>query len=120
MRFLRTAVAVAIGFGVFVVGSMMVWSAQTEQPSPTFVIGSIGYGMVFALLAGLTAASLGGRPYLRHAGAVAALIVIGAALHVVFESRPGLRWYDLAAALVMAPVALAGGWARDRITRGQS
>jgi fructose-specific phosphotransferase system IIC component len=120
MRVFRTVVGLAIGFGVFVVGSMMVWSAQTDQRSSTFLVGSIGYGVVFAVLAGLTASSLAGRPYLRHAAAVAGLIVVGAALHAVLEPQAGLRWYDLAAALLMAPAAVAGGWARERVARSEA
>ena len=112
MRVFRTVVGLAIGFAVFVVGSMMVRSAQTQQPGPAFV--------VFALLAGLTAASLAGRPYLRHAAGVAGLILVGAVLHAVLEPQAGLRWYDLAAALLMAPAALAGGWARERVTRSEA
>ena len=120
MRVFRTVVGLAIGFAVFVVGSMMVRSAQTQQPGPAFVVGAIGYGVVFALLAGLTAASLAGRPYLRHAAGVAGLILVGAVLHAVLEPQAGLRWYDLAAALLMAPAALAGGWARERVTRSEA
>lgn len=120
MRVFRTVVGLAIGFGVFVVGSMMVLSAQTDQRGPSFFVGGIGYGVVFALLAGLTAASLAGRPYLRHAAMLAGLIVVGAALHAVLEPRAGLHWYDLAAALLMAPVALAGGWARERVARSEA
>src|SRR5215813_12570057 len=120
MRVLRTVVAVAIGFGVFVVGSAMVWSAQTEQAGPAFVAGSIGYGAVFALLGGLTAASLGGRPYFPFAAGVAGLIVVGAVVDAVLGLHPGLRWYDLAAALLMAPAALLGGWARQRIAGSEA
>ena len=120
MRVFRTVVGLAIGFAVFVVGSMMVRSAPADQRGPSFVVGAIGYGVVFALLAGLTAASLAGRPYLRHAAVVAALIVVGAVLHGVLDPQAGLRWYDVAAALLMAPAALAGGWARERVARSQA
>jgi len=34
--------------------------------------------------------------------------------------HPGLRWYDLAAALLMAPAALLGGWARQRMAGSEA
>jgi len=120
MRILRTVVALAIGFGVVVVGSTMVWGASTEQRGPTYFLGSISYGVVFAALGGLTAASLGGRPYLLHAAGVGALIVLGAGIDAVLGLHPGLRWFDLAAALLMAPAAVAGGWARQRVARSET
>jgi len=120
MRILRTVVALAIGFGVVVVGSTMVWGASTEQRGPTYFLGSISYGVVFAALGGLTAASLGGRPYLLHAAGVGALIVLGAGIDGVLGLHPGLRWFDLAAALLMAPAAVAGGWARQWVARSET
>ena len=120
MRILRTVVAVAIGFGVVVAGATMVWGASTGQQGPTYFLGSISYGVVFAALGGLTAASLGGRPYLLHAAGVGGLIVLGAALDAVLGLHPGLRWFDLAAVLLMAPAAVAGGWARQWVARSET
>jgi len=120
MRIVRTVLAVAIGFGVVVVGATMIWGAPTDQRGPTYFLGSIGYGVVFAALGGLAAASLGGQPYLRHAAGVAALIVLGAGVDAVLGLHPGLRWFDGMAVLLMAPAALAGGWARQWVTRKQT
>src|SRR5262249_45521223 len=120
MRVLRTVVAVAIGFGVFVVGSAMVWSAQTEQAGPAFVAGSYGNAAGLAPFGGPTAPLLGGGPYFHLRAGVAGLIVVGAVVDAVLGLHPGVRWYDLAAALLMAPAALLGGWARQRMAGSEA
>ena len=120
MDWIRSILAVAVGFGVFVVGSFMPRSAVAEHPGvpPTIglVAGSVGYGVVFAALGGLTAASLGGRRRLAHAAAVAVLIAVAALAHPWLEPGTNPRWLDLAAALVMAPAAVLAGWARSRLS----
>ena len=76
MDWFRSVVGVAVGFGVFVIGSLVPRGAAMEQPPGTtavgFAAGAIGYGVVFAALAGLTAASIAGRRYLTHAARYAA------------------------------------------------
>jgi len=118
----RSVVGVAVGFGVFVLGSMMPRSALSEHPGMPpgagLVAGSIGYGVVFAAIAGLTAASIAGRKQVQHALAVAILIAVGALLHPWLEPGANPRWLDLAAALLMAPAAVFAGWARGRIQPG--
>lgn len=89
-----------------------------EQPPGTtavgFAAGAIGYGVVFAALAGLTAASIAGRRYLTHAAVVAGLIAVAAVVHPWLEPVTG-RWLDVAAVLLMAPAAVFAGWARARL-----
>jgi hypothetical protein len=122
MDWFRSVVGVAVGFGVFVIGSSMPRSAAMEQtagaPTLGFAAGAIGYGVVFAALAGLTAASIAGRRYLAHAAVVAGLIAVAALVHPWLEPGAGLRWLDVAAVLVMAPAALFAGWARGRLAAG--
>jgi len=116
---IRSIVAVALGFGVFVVGSFVPRGASADHPGivPTagLMAGSIGYGIVFAALGGLTAASLAGRKPLAHALVVAALIALAALAHPWLEPGSNPRWLDLAAALLMAPAAAFAGWARAKL-----
>ncbi len=118
MDWIRSVLAVAVGFGVFVVGSFMPRGA-TAQPGTTptagLVAGAIAYGAMFAALGGLTAASLAGRKPLAHALALAGLIALAALAHPWIEPGSGARWLDLAAVLVMAPAAVFAGWARSRL-----
>jgi hypothetical protein len=115
---IRSILAVALGFGVFVVGSFMPRSAVAEHsgdpPTIGLVVGSIGYGAVFAALAGLTAASLVRRRRFAHSVAVAVLIAVAGLVHPLLEPGSNPRWLDLAV-LAMAPAAALAGWARSRL-----
>ena len=119
MHWVRSVVAVAFSFGVFFVGSLVprgAFAGQSGGPSPAgMVVGSIGYGVVFAALAGLTAASLAGRRPLAHGLAVAALIAVAALVHPWIEPGANPRWLDVAAILLMAPAAALAAWGRSRL-----
>ena len=119
MEWVRSFVAVALGFGVFLIGSYMPRGATGGHlgaaPTLGLVAGAIAYGAVFAALGGLTAASLGGRKPLAHALVVAGLIALAGLVHPWLEPGANPRWLDLAAVLVMAPAAVFAGWARSRL-----
>ena len=122
MDWFRSVVGVAVGFGVFFIGSLMPRGAAMEHPgaAPTagFAAGAIGYGVVFAALGGLTAASIAGRKHVLHAAVLAGIIAAAALAHPWLESGANPRWLDLAAALLMAPAAVFAGWARGRLAAG--
>jgi len=119
MQWIRSIVAVGLGFGIFVIGSFMPRGAVTADPGAPatlgLVAGSIAYGSVFAALGGLAAASLPGRRPLAHALVVAALIAIAGIIHPLLEPGTNPRWLDISAVLVMAPAAALAGWARSRL-----
>jgi len=117
MDWIRSVLGVALGFGIFVVGSAIPRGAAAGATAPTasLVAGSIVYGGVFAALGGLTAASLAGRKHLAHGAAVAVLIAAAALLHPWLEPGTNPRWLDLCAAFLMAPAAALAGWARGRL-----
>lgn len=117
MDWIRSAVGLAVGFAIFVVGSYMPRSAVGPGTALTaeLVLGSVAYGGVFAGLGGLAAASVAGRKPLAHGLVLAGLIAAAALLHPWLEPGSGPRWLDLAAAAVMAPAAALAAWARGRL-----
>ena len=119
MNWIRSILGVALGFGIFVIGSYMPRGAAAEHPGgpPTvgLIAGSIAYGAVFAALGGLTAASLAPRRPLTHALVVAVLIAVAGTVHPLIEPGSNPRWLDFSAVVLMAPAAALAGWARARI-----
>ena len=119
MEWIRSIIAVGLGFGIFVIGSFMPRGAAAEHAGEPLTIGlvagSIAYGAVFAALGGLTAASLPGRRPFEHALVLAAMIAVAGLLHPWLEPGVDPRWLDVSAVLVMAPAAALAGWARSRI-----
>ena len=118
---LRSAIAVAACFLVFA-GALLVWfTISGHNPhvpaSLAFMALSTVYGMFFAALGGFVAVGLAKRSRFQHAFAVAFLIaVLGAAAILGRPDRDSL-WAHLVAFLVIAPMAMVGGYIRLRQLR---
>jgi|SRR5271166_595189 len=85
-------------------------ATNTDPHAPasiSFQAGAIIFGMMFALLAGVLASFIGGRPHFVAAWIVGALIAL-TAIVVIFNQ--GIAWPQMAALLFMAPAAVVGGW----------
>jgi hypothetical protein len=74
---------------------------------------SILYGMFFAAAGGFVAAWLARRWEFEHSLAVAAVIAAGGAASILATPGQAL-WTQLSALLIMAPMAMAGGYLRQR------
>jgi hypothetical protein len=114
---MRRALAVIAGYLVFAVPSgalFQVSGRNPHAPQPlSFVVLSIVYGIVAAILGGYLAAVLaGGRP---GPTARAVGIVIAAVAIVSIAARPGAvpAWSQIAAIILIAPSTLLGGWLRS-------
>ena len=114
----RSVIAVAAGFLVFAGALLVLFSISGHEPhahaSLAFVASGTVYGMFFAALGGFVAARLAKRSKFQHAFAVAFLIaVLGAAAILGRPDRDSL-WTHIVAFLVMAPMAMVGGYIRLR------
>ena len=109
----RTIVAIAIGYAIFVGSALALFGITGLRPnapaSTGIMVGSIGYGVAAAMLAGYVAARLGHRQPMMHAAMVGALIAIAAVASIATRPQNAAIWSHVAALLLMAPAALIGG-----------
>jgi len=122
MPILRSVFAVVVGYLLFAASAVALYKISGHDPhssgSTVFMMFSIVYGFFFATLAGFVAAVIGGRFEIEHSLAVASLIASVGAASLLMRSSLGPVWIQLAALLVMAPSAMAGGYLRMRQARG--
>ncbi|HEY7058210.1 MAG TPA: hypothetical protein VH458_16855 [Vicinamibacterales bacterium] len=109
---LRSAGAVAAGYLVFASSAVLLFQLSGRQPhasaTPAFEVVTVIWGIVFALIAGWLTARIAVRRPTTHAAVLAALIALGALISLL-TSPGGAIWTQVAALLLMAPAALAGG-----------
>ena len=115
---LRSAMAVAAGFLIFAGALLVLFTIAGHNPqapaSLAFVALSTVCGMFFAALGGFVAVRLAKRSRFQHAFAVAFLIAVLGAAAILGRPDRDLLWAHLVAFLVMAPMAMVGGYFRLR------
>lgn len=114
---LRSIIAVVVGYLLFAASAFALFRISGHDPhapaNASFMGLSILCGMLFAAVAGFVAAWLAGRLEFEHSLAVAALIAAGGAASLLASPGHAL-WTQISAVLVMAPMAMVGGYARHR------
>lgn len=118
---IRTIAGVIAGyvfFGAASVTLFVITGRQAHDPAPLdFAAIATVYGMVAAFLGGLIASSIAGRADMRASLITAALIALGAVASMLTIPAGGDRWSMIAAAVVMAPSAIAGGYFYHKLRR---
>jgi hypothetical protein len=118
----RSVLAVIVGYLIFALSAFAFFQISGQPPhqaaSMPIMLGSIAFGMVFALLGGYVAAWLARRRPLAHGVAVAAVLALGAAISLLSTLGNGAIWSQAAALALMAPCAVFGGWLRLRQVPG--
>lgn len=118
MKALKSIVAVVLGYSTFAVLAFAFFRLSGQaphRPAPMLVMfGSILVGAAGALLGGYLAASIAGRRPLAHGVAVAVVLAAGATVSLVSTIGHGSVWSQIAALVLMAPCAIAGGWFRAK------
>jgi hypothetical protein len=115
---MKSIIAVLVGYLVFGLSAVLLFKVAGvgphDQPSLGFRIGSTIYGILFALLAGYTAARIAGKHEIKHSVGVACILALLAGISIL--AQPGLEshWSQYSALVLMAPAAIAGGWLRGR------
>jgi uncharacterized membrane protein YfcA len=117
---MRTIGAVVGGYVLFAVFSILLFTLSGRDPyappSPGFLVAATLYGMAAAALAGFIASAWARRGDLRVSMGLAAVIAAGALISLAASPARGTEghWTQLAAAVLMAPSAILGGFARRR------
>jgi hypothetical protein len=117
---LRSVIAVLAGYLLYVASVFAFFAVSGRNPhapaSMVFMVIGTLYGMFFAALGGFLAVLLARRQRFEHAFAVAFLIAVGGAASIL--GRTGrLVWPQLAGLLIMAQMAMVGGYLRLRQIR---
>jgi hypothetical protein len=119
---MRSVAAVVAGYLIFALSAVVLFQITGQAPhrpvTAVFMIGSTVYGIGFAALGGSVAARLAPTRPLLHAGIVAGLIMLGAAVSLLTAARADARWSQVAALVLMAPAAWLGGYQRVRHAAG--
>jgi len=109
---LRSIGAVAAGYLVFAVSAVLLFQLSGRAPHqaapPAFEAASVIWGAVFALVGGWLTARVAGKRPATHAAALAGVIALGAFASLIAQWNDA-HWSQLAAIVVMAPCAWAGG-----------
>jgi hypothetical protein len=118
----RSVIAVIVGYLIFALSAFAFFQISGQPPHQAapvpIMIGSIAFGMVFALLGGYVAAWLARRRPLAHGVGVAAVLALGAAISSLNTMGKGAVWSQVAALAFMTPCAVLGGWLRMRQVAG--
>jgi hypothetical protein len=110
---IRSIAAVAAGYIVFAGSATLLFQMSGQQPhapsSAGFKIGSIIWGVLFALIAGWLTARIAVRRPATHAAVLALLIAVSATMSLMFRAEDSSTWTQVAALCMMAPAAWIGG-----------
>jgi hypothetical protein len=111
---MATTALAAMAFGLPMIStSEAMTEGPTVTPSTGYLVTNLVCSALAAIVGGWTAAIVGRRHPMGHAGGLAALLAIGGAVGVAWPQPGQPTWYP-ASLLVIGPVgALIGGFLRQ-------
>jgi hypothetical protein len=120
---IRSVIAIIVGYFVFAVAAALLFFLSGRDPHDVvpawFLVTSILYGCAFAALGGYLAALIAERKVFLHAAILTIVIGTGALVSLLSRPGKGAIWSQLAALLLMAPSAIAGGYFRNLVNRAK-
>jgi len=115
---LRSVIGVVVGYVVFAASAFAMFRVSGRDPHRVqdawFVVLSIGWGMACAFAGGYLAGVIAGRKPRLHGGIVAVIVGLGAAASMLSQPGAGSWWSQVAALVLIAPAAFAGGVVRSK------
>jgi hypothetical protein len=119
--FFRSVVAVIAGYAIFAVSAGLLFHLSGQDPhgeaTVPFMIGTVVYGVAFALLGGYVSGWIASRAPFTHGLIVAGILAVGASISLLATVGKGSLWTQLTALTAMAPAAALGGYLRGRTSR---
>lgn len=116
----RAITGVFAGYLIFALSAVLLFKLTNHDPhapaSMMFMVGSIAYGVAFAIIAGYVAQTISARRDLRATYALAILLAGIAAVSATSGAGKS-AWSAVAALVLMAPAAIVGGMVRVRTVR---
>jgi ABC-type Mn2+/Zn2+ transport system permease subunit len=114
----KSVFSVLVGYLIFALSAFAFFQISGQPPHQAapmpIMLGSIVFGMIFALIGGYVAARLARHKPTAHGVAVAAVMALGAAISLLSTLGKGAVWSQVAALVLMVPCAVLGGWLRSR------
>jgi len=121
---LRGILAIIVGYLLFAASAVALFTLSRRDPHvsapPMFLVLSVLYGILFALLAGYVTAVIAKVNDLRYVLLLAAVIATGALISLIARPGAGAIWSQVSALLLMSPAALVGGHLRLQQLRRRS
>ena len=121
MTIARNILAVAVGYLIFAVSAVLLFSLGAIDPHADASVGTIilviVFGAVFSFIAGFTAKAVAGSQSLAVNIALAALVFAFAAFS--FFASAGSHYTQIAAMFVFAPISILGGYTNRKIFSGR-
>ncbi|MCG8363178.1 MAG: hypothetical protein MJA27_07595 [Pseudanabaenales cyanobacterium] len=111
---LRSGVAVILGYAIMalgVIGLFAIWFQEPNTlPSRGFMLFSLVYGGIMAVMGGYVTAAIANQAELKHALALAAVVGIMALVSMAAAQGQEPLWHQLANLLIAIPAVILGGF----------
>jgi len=112
----RSILAVVAGYLTFSISAVVLFQVSGIHPHSTpgwsFVVFSVVYGCVFAVLGGYLAGWIAKHNELKHSVAVTLLMAVTSVVSLFLAE--GDKWTQLATIFIMSPCAVLGGFLRKK------
>ena len=122
----RSILAVIAGYAVMAIAVMALFAiwfrgqVPTEAPSSEFMLFSIAYAFVFAVLGGYITALIARRSEMKHVLVLAAFGLLMGIVSMITAAGQEPLWYQITNMVVMMAAVILGGYLRMKKTQAQA
>ena len=110
----RSILSIVSGYGVMVLSIMalfVIWFRQPDiQPSHNFMVFSLAYGGVVAVVGGYVTATIANQSKLKHAIGLAVVVMAMGMVSAMMNRGQEPLWYQLSNIAIAVPLVISGGY----------